>query len=178
MQKNTLKTRKYQTRWSQMNTKQIFGLIMASILAAFSGTAGTAAAAPDVTDRLQNLGIPLIERYPDRTYARNVWDMKYHDGKVFIGSGNSANSGPSPNAGPAQVWAIDPLTGISTHSYTIGGEQVDVFRVFSDGCLYVPDHDPPGNRQLQLLLQTRHVWELEQRWLAYRRSSCLRHGGI
>ena len=111
--------------------------------------AGAATAAPDITDRLQNLGIPLIDRYPDgkitqSTYARNVWDMKLHAGRVFIGSGNSANTGPSPNAGPAQVWEIDPATGTSQLSYQIGGEQADVFRVFSDGCLYVPDHDPPG----------------------------------
>ena len=111
--------------------------------------AAAATAAPDITDRLQNLGIPLIDRYPDgritqSTYARNVWDMKYHDGKVFIGSGNSANTGPSPNAGPAEVWEIDPATGAAQLSYKIGGEQADVFRVFSDGCLYVPDHDPPG----------------------------------
>ena len=111
--------------------------------------AAAATAAPDITDWLQNLGIPLIGRYPDgqitqSTYARNVWDMKYHDGKVFIGSGNSANTGPSPNAGPAEVWEIDPATGAAQLSYKIGGEQADVFRVFSDGCLYVPDHDPPG----------------------------------
>ena len=111
--------------------------------------AGAATAAPDITDRLQNLGIPLIGRYPDgqitqSTYARNVWDMKLHAGRVFIGSGNSANTGPSPNAGPAQVWEIDPATGTSQFSYQIGGEQADVFRVFGDGCLYVPDHDPPG----------------------------------
>ena len=111
--------------------------------------AGAATAAPDITDRLQNLGIPLIGRYPDgqitqSTYARNVWDMKLHAGRVFIGSGNSANTGPSPNAGPAQVWEIDPATGTSQFSYRIGGEQADLFRVFGDGCLYVPDHDPPG----------------------------------
>ena len=111
--------------------------------------AAAATAAPDITDRLQNLGIPLIGRYPDgritqSTYARNVWDMKYHDGKVFFGSGNSANTGPSPNAGPAEVWEIDPATGAAQLSYKIGGEQADLFRVFSDGCLYVPDHDPPG----------------------------------
>ena len=111
--------------------------------------AGAATAAPDITDRLQNLGIPLIGRYPDgqitqSTYARNVWDMKLHAGRVFIGSGNSANTGPSPNAGPAQVWEIDPATGTSQFSYQIGGEQADLFRVFGDGCLYVPDHDPPG----------------------------------
>ena len=111
--------------------------------------AAAATAAPDITDRLQNLGIPLIDRYPDgritqSTYARNVWDMKYHDGKVFFGSGNSANTGPSPNAGPAEVWEIDPATGAAQLSYKIGGEQADLFRVFSDGCLYVPDHDPPG----------------------------------
>lgn len=111
--------------------------------------AAAATAAPDITDRLQNLGIPLIGRYPDgritqSTYARNVWDMKYHDGKVFFGSGNSANTGPSPNAGPAEVWEIDPATGTAQLSYKIGGEQADLFRVFSDGCLYVPDHDPPG----------------------------------
>ena len=37
--------------------------------------AGAATAAPDITDRLQSLGIPLIGRYPDgqitqSTYAR------------------------------------------------------------------------------------------------------------
>ena len=121
---------------------------VAAVLAALFSLQ-TSAAAPDITDRLQNLGIPLIGRYPDgritqSTYARNVWDMKYHDGKVFFGSGNSANTGPSPNAGPAEVWEIDPATGAAQLSYKIGGEQADLFRVFSDGCLYVPDHDPPG----------------------------------
>ena len=127
--------------------KRFFVAVLAACGLAVS--AALAAAAPDITDRLQNLGIPLIDRYPDgkitqSTYARNVWDMKYHDGKVFIGSGNSANTGPSPNAGPAEVWEIDPATGAAQLSYKIGGEQADLFRVFSDGCLYVPDHDPPG----------------------------------
>ena len=126
---------------------------LTAALASEDGTlyvaAGAATAAPDITDRLQNLGIPLIDRYPDgkitqSTYARNVWDMKYHDGRVFFGSGNSANTGPSPNAGPAEVWEIDPATGTAKLSYKIGGEQADLFRVFGDGCLYVPDHDPPG----------------------------------
>jgi hypothetical protein len=77
-------------------------------------------------------------------YARNVWDMQVFDGKIFLGHGNSSNTGPSGNAGPIPIYALDPLSGTFTNEYSTENEQIDVFRVI-DGVLWTTAHDPRGN---------------------------------
>ena len=118
--------------------------------------AGASFAAPvkDVTSRMENLGIPLAQRFQDKAYggsgayARNVWDLKAFDGRLYIGAGNSSNGGPASNAGPVPIFSYDPKTRKFAQEWNAPDEQLDVFHEFSDGCLYVPGHDPKEDWKL------------------------------
>lgn len=104
----------------------------------------SAANTPDLTGRIEYLGIPLRERYPDGefAYARNVWTMQTHEGRIYLGAGAYDNSPPAANAGPVPIFAFDPETGTFEQEFTVPDEQVGVYRVFSDGQLYAPGIDP------------------------------------
>lgn len=122
------------------------------MLAALSAAAHAQPATPPgahVTDHLENLGIPLQPRYPDgdRIYARNPWDMIGFEGKLYIGSGNSANAGPARNPWPVVVLTYDPRHKTFDDSFVVDDDQIDVFHVF-DGRLYIPGHDPKENWRL------------------------------
>jgi hypothetical protein len=111
-----------------------------------SGSAPAPAKPGDVTAQVEDLGIPTQQYYPtrERIYARNPWDMKLFQGLIYIGSGNSNNEGPAPNAGPVHVIALDPKTGKFTppeKQPVLPDEQIDEFRVIN-GALVVPGHDP------------------------------------
>ena len=64
----------------------------------------------DVTQHIEVLGNPYLEKYPDKrqTYARNIWDMCAFKNELLIGGGNSSNIGPARNAGPVPVIAYSP----------------------------------------------------------------------
>lgn len=100
------------------------------------------------TNRMEALGVPLASRYPDSfrngsgAYARNVWTMRAFDGRVYVGCGNSANGGPAVSCGPVPVVAYDPKKGAFVEEWSAPDEQIDVLKVFSDGALYIPGHDP------------------------------------
>lgn len=102
----------------------------------------------DMTSSMENLGIPLAGRYPDSAfggfgaYARNVWALKAFDGRIYIGAGNSANTGPAMNAGPVPVVSFSPKTKRFETEWSVPDEQIDIFRTFGDGALYIPGHDP------------------------------------
>jgi len=106
--------------------------------------------AGDVTAKLEDLGIPLAEKYPNSGkganglcyYPRNVWALKAYGGRLYVGSGNSSNGGPYANAFNAAVFCFDPATTNFINEGDIMECQLDVFRVFSDGKLYIPSHDP------------------------------------
>ena len=98
----------------------------------------------DLTASLVNLGVPLSSKYPTQYYARNPWDLKAFEGRLYIGSGNSANEGPNKNAGPVPIVSYNPATSNRVDELVIQQEQIDVFRVLDDGGLYVPGHDPKG----------------------------------
>lgn len=108
----------------------------------------------DTTGKMENLGIPLAQRYKNEAYgsagayARNVWALKAFDGRLYIGAGNSSNGGPAPNAGPVPVVSFDPATKQFSQEWNAPDEQLDVFRVFSDGSLYIPGHDPKEDWKL------------------------------
>ena len=93
--------------------------------------------------RLDWLGIPLGDRYSRRAwiYARNVWDLQAHEGRLYIGGGNSSNVGPATNAGPVPLVSYDPDTGGFVQESTVDDEQIDRFRVIA-GRLHIPGHDP------------------------------------
>ncbi len=102
-----------------------------------------AAAPPDVTKKLELLGNPYKKKYKSgqRIYARNIWDMMSFKGKLYLGGGNSSNTGPGRNAGPVPIISYDPKSGKFTQEYVVKDEQIDLIYNF-DGQLYVPGHDP------------------------------------
>lgn len=98
----------------------------------------------DVTNSLELLGNPTKTQYAAHPYARNVWDMEVEGNRVYLGSGNSSNKGPSPNAGPAHIYYFDTTTQKFTDTFTTNDEQVDRF-VRLQNTLYIPGHDPRGS---------------------------------
>lgn len=96
----------------------------------------------DVTPRVEYLGNPWHDIYSteQQRYARNVWDLQAYKGKLYIGGGNSSNTGPARNAGPVPVIAFDPKDGNFSTVFTVDDEQIDRFFVFGDD-LYIPGHD-------------------------------------
>ena len=91
----------------------------------------------DVTLKVENLGIPFHKE----SYANNVWDMQYFEGKIYFGHGNSSDGEPSINAGPVPVIAFDVETETFNSEYTVDEEQIDIYRIWED-TLYIPGHDP------------------------------------
>ena len=106
------------------------------------------ARAVDVSDRVEYLGIPYLDRYPDgpAVYARNVWDLQAYQGRIYVGGGNCGNIGPFPNAGPVPILAWD----LKTHAVVCEGEvdeeEINRFDVISDD-LFIPGTDPMENWQ-------------------------------
>ncbi|MDO4583755.1 MAG: hypothetical protein Q4D62_06590 [Planctomycetia bacterium] len=99
----------------------------------------------DVTDQLEDLGVPHKERFPDgeMAYARNIWDMIPYLGRIYLGCGAYDNSPPAANAGPVPVIAWDTESNtFVTEEKSLPDEQLDNFKVFSDGLLYAPGIDP------------------------------------
>jgi hypothetical protein len=98
----------------------------------------------DVTGDLQPLGNPTEKRWPsgEWIYARNPWSLRAFEGKIYVGSGNSNNPPPASNAGPVDLWALDAASGKfpDKPELEVPDEQVDVFRLLSDG-LWIPGHD-------------------------------------
>ncbi len=95
-----------------------------------------------MTAFVEVVGEPLRTRYPsgDAAYARNVWDLQAWNDRLYLGHGNSSNIGPSPNAGPIDVWSYSPSTGFAIE-YTADDEQIDHYSVV-DGELAIAGHDP------------------------------------
>ncbi|WP_145330333.1 hypothetical protein [Paenibacillus xylanexedens] len=107
----------------------------------------------DVTSKLELLG----RAFNKSPYANNVWDMQRYNGKIYLGHGNSSNTGPAQNAGPIPVVYYDatnakfetqavtnsnPSIIPSTKMY-VDEEQIDLYKVLN-GKLYIPGHDSDG----------------------------------
>jgi hypothetical protein len=107
-----------------------------------AGRARIVEAGKDVTKSVETLGNPTEKRWPsgEWIYARNPWSLRAFGGKIFVANGNSNNPPPAANAGPIDLWALDPRTGEFKVEYVVQDEQVDVFRVLSDG-IWIPGHD-------------------------------------
>ncbi|MDO4574726.1 MAG: hypothetical protein Q4D98_05880 [Planctomycetia bacterium] len=118
-------------------------LLFGACFLAFS--ASFCRAEEDVTDKLEDLGVPHKERFPDgeMAYARNIWDMISYQGRIYLGCGGYDNSPPAANAGPVPVlaWDTESETFV-TEEKGLPDEQLDNFKVFSDGLLYAPGIDP------------------------------------
>lgn len=137
-----------------MNEKSLIRVSLLAGALALAGMNGFAAPAKDVTAKMENLGIPLAQRFQDKAYggsgayARNVWALKAFDGRLYIGAGNSSNGGPASNAGPVPIFSFDPKTKKFAQEWNAPDEQLDIFHEFSDGCLYIPGHDPKEDWKL------------------------------
>ena len=81
---------------------------------------------------------PFLENYPDDPFARNVWDMQVFDNSLYFGVGNSANDGPSENAGPVPVVKFDKVN--FTNEFYVDDEQIDIFKIYNN-TLFIPGHD-------------------------------------
>lgn len=88
------------------------------------------------------LGTPQYARYdqPAWLYARNIWDMRWFDGRLYLGMGNSSNHGLAVNAGPVPIMVFDPSTGRFEMQGQVDDEQIDRLVVL-DGQLVIPGHD-------------------------------------
>ena len=95
------------------------------------------------------LGQPFSNRYPDipSYYARNIWDMKAYNGKLYLGEGNSSNKGPSTNSGPVPIIYYEPVSMLFVEEGRVEDEQIDRFIMLHDS-LYIPGHDPMQNWEL------------------------------
>jgi hypothetical protein len=117
------------------------GLTGASLMGLFSLPSQ---ASVDVTNKLEFLGNPSKAQYDAQPYARNVWDMQVEGNRIYLGSGNSSNKGPSPNAGPAHIYFLDPTNPKFTDAFITQEEQIERF-VRVQNTLYIPGHDPRGS---------------------------------
>lgn len=105
----------------------------------------------DLTEKIEKLGNPYSARYGESRgfrYARNIWVMFVYKDKIYLGGGNSSNGGPGVGAGPVPIIALDPKTKRFQTEWSVPDEQIDVYRVFSDGLLYIPGHDPQEDWKL------------------------------
>lgn len=115
----------------------------AALPAAYRWAVRESATPPLRTEQIEILGNPSAARYqgPARAYARNVWDLQTFDNRLFIGSGNSSNLGPAPNAGPADVWAWNPMFARFEKEFVTDEEQISHFVPAGDRLL-IGGHDP------------------------------------
>jgi hypothetical protein len=99
-------------------------------------------ASKDKDFSIRVLGNPYASEYAkgEDIYARNIWDMQFFKGKIYLGAGNSSNEGPAQNAGRVPLYVLDPEKDAFSRDYKVAEEQIDVYRVFN-GILYIPGHD-------------------------------------
>ncbi len=91
----------------------------------------------DVTDKLEDLGIP----FSAKGYARNVWDMQILNCRLYLGHGNSNNYGPNPSEGPIPIYYYDIGLQKFVKQYMTNEDQLSNLKIL-DGQLYVPGLDP------------------------------------
>lgn len=146
--------------------------------------------------QLAFLGNPYRAGYPEgeAVYARNIWDMQLHNGTIYLGAGNSSNTGPAPNSGRVAVYSLLPGENRFRKEFIAAEEQVDSFRVL-DGVLHIPGHDATqtweygniyyldqaGDRWIKLrtLPQALHVYDaLMHDGLLYAAGSVPEHGAV
>jgi len=97
------------------------------------------------------------------TYARNIWDMKVFNNKIYIGAGNSANKPPASNAGRVYVVSINPKNDKFKYEYKVAEEQINLFKIYDD-TLYIPGHDATQRWDFGNLYEK----QKNKEWMKYR----------
>ena len=88
------------------------------------------------------LGIPTSASYKKPIVARCAWDLKYFDGKLFVGAGDY-----DANSGPVDIWYYDFDKGNWEFSGSVYDEEVSRFTVIN-GKLIAPGIDPKDGWEL------------------------------
>lgn len=132
------------TRWAALPL--VLGALCAQ--AALAQKTSDTTSPAKATVAITSLGGPWATRYADDAlrYARNIWDMRLHNGRLYVGGGNSSNKGPAVNAGPVPIMAYDFQRMTWVAEGRVDDEQIDRF-VLLDGELAIPGHDPRQNWQ-------------------------------
>ena len=128
-------------------------------VAALTGEEG-GGAQTDVSERIEKLGNPLAQRYPDGSelhYAQNISDLKAFDGKLYVGHGDWV-----VDSGPTDIWYYDLQKKEFVKQGQIEDEAADHYRVIN-GRLYVPGTDPKEDWSLG------NFYRLEnEQWIKHR----------
>ena len=113
------------------------------------------------TDRIVDLGIPLITKYPSSSNyditSRIVWDMQLYNNRIYIGSGNY-----NVNTGPVEVYYYDIEKDEFVNEGTLQDEQINRFTIIDDK-LMIPGTDPREGWELG----NYYVWE-DNTWVKMR----------
>lgn len=92
------------------------------------------------TDKIEELGIPLINKYPgtsqNNVISRKVWDMQLYNNRIYIGSGDY-----DKNTGPVDVYYYDIASAKFVNEGTLQDEQINRFVIVNDK-LMIPGTDP------------------------------------
>lgn len=119
-------------------------LLALVLLLTFVAPSCSSPAEGDVSGLLVDLGIPLLEQYPNgEDYlirARVAWDTIFFDGNLYVGCGDYDS-----NMGPVKVWHYDPDKGAwEASAEPLEDEHIKRFTVL-DGTLTIPGTDPRGD---------------------------------
>jgi len=119
----------------------------------------------DLTEYLEDIGTPYQDYYRDgeHIFSRNIWDMFYFDNRLFIGAGNSANRGPSPNSGPVPIISYKPNDKRFKQEGMVDDEKINLFRQIGK-TLYIPGEDATENHQFSNFYRRK----LNASWQKYR----------
>jgi len=90
----------------------------------------------DYSNKIEDLGIPLINKYPNDPASRTVWDMQLYNNRIYIGSGNY-----DTNTGPVDVYYYDLTKEEFVKEGTLQDEQINRFVVIDDQ-LIITGTDP------------------------------------
>lgn len=114
-------------------------LVALLVLVAILGGCGSDG--QNVTRSLRDLGIPLLDEYPNDSEtlirARCSWDMIAYDGDIYIGCGDY-----DTNMGPVTVWSYDPKTETwNASANRLADEQIKRYEILG-GKLCILGTDP------------------------------------
>jgi hypothetical protein len=113
--------------------------LISALLGALLSVGWLEGAQTDVSERIEKLGNPLAQRYPDGSqfhFARSISSLKAFDGKLYVGHGDWAE-----NSGPTDIWYYDLHNTGLVKQGQIDDEAADHYRVIN-GRLYLPGTDP------------------------------------